>query len=116
MRPKFQADADLNQRIVTGLRRREPALDFFSARDGGIIDLLDPRVLQTVADAGRILVSHDRKTMPAHFVTFTSSQPSPGLIILNQDIDIGVAIEGLLLIWTATDAVEWVDRIGYLPL
>jgi hypothetical protein len=28
MRPRFQADADFNQKIVLGLRRREPAIDF----------------------------------------------------------------------------------------
>jgi hypothetical protein len=31
MRPQFLADADFNQKIVTGLRRREPLLDFLSA-------------------------------------------------------------------------------------
>ena len=28
MRPRFQADADFNQKIVLGLRRREPVIDF----------------------------------------------------------------------------------------
>ncbi len=30
MRPQFLAEADFNQKIVTGLRRREPLLDFLS--------------------------------------------------------------------------------------
>ena len=42
MRPRFQADADFNQKIVAGLRRREPALDFQSAREGGVIGRRDP--------------------------------------------------------------------------
>ncbi len=66
MRPRFLADADLNQKIVTGLRRREPALDFLSAKDGGVIGRPDPDVLSIAADLGRILVTHDRKTMPRH--------------------------------------------------
>jgi hypothetical protein len=28
MRPRFLADADFNRKIVVGLRRREPAVDF----------------------------------------------------------------------------------------
>ena len=28
MRPRFRADADFNQKIVVGLRRREPSVDF----------------------------------------------------------------------------------------
>lgn len=35
MRPRFQADADFNQRIVVGLRRRDPAIDFRTASEGG---------------------------------------------------------------------------------
>jgi len=45
MRPRFQADADLNQKIVFGLRRREPLVDFLDARQGGLIGLPDHEVL-----------------------------------------------------------------------
>jgi len=31
MKIRFQADADLNQVIVTGVRRREPTIDFQTA-------------------------------------------------------------------------------------
>jgi hypothetical protein len=116
MKPRFQADADFNQRIVLGLRRREPTVDFQDARMGGIIDLLDPAVLLISAALDRIVVSHDRKTMPAHFSRFLIGRSSPGLIIVPQDLDIGDAIDDLLLIWAATDAEEWRDKVGYLPL
>ena len=98
MRPRFQADADFNQKIVLGLRRREPSVDFQTAEAGGIIGVPDPVVLDIAREAGRILVSHDRKTMPGHFVRFREKYLSPGLIIVAQDIDIGVAIDNLLLI------------------
>jgi hypothetical protein len=32
------------------------------------------------------LISHDRKTMPAHFARFLDSRSSPGLIIVPQDL------------------------------
>jgi hypothetical protein len=70
MRPRFQADADFNQKIVAGLRRREPTVDFLSARDGEVIGLPDPEVLRIASEAARILVSHDRKTLPGHFAKF----------------------------------------------
>lgn len=60
---------------------------------------------------GRILVSHDRKTMPRHFGCFAGKQASPGLIIISQDLDIGVAINELLLVWLATDAQEWLGQV-----
>ncbi len=54
--------------------------------------------------------------MPAHFARFVQIQPSPGLIIVEQDLGIGVAIEQLLLIWAASDHEEWQNDIGYLPM
>jgi hypothetical protein len=116
MRPRFQADADFNQKIVLGLRRREPAVDFADARAGGVIGVPDPDVLYKAADLGRILISHDRRTMPAHFARFLDGRSSPGLIIVAQDLDIGLAIEDLLIIWAASDAEEWSDKVGFLPL
>jgi hypothetical protein len=116
MKPRFQADADFNQKIILGLRRREPAVDFQDARMGGVIDLLDPAVLLRSAVLDRIVVSHDRKTMPSHFARFIIDRTSPGLIIVPQVLDIGEAIDALLLIWAATEAEEWRDKVGYLPL
>ena len=66
MRPRFQADADFNHKIVLGLRRREPSIDFRSARDGGVIGAPDLDVLRISAESARILVSHDRRTKPNH--------------------------------------------------
>jgi hypothetical protein len=51
-----------------------------------------------------------------HFSRFVQSQPSPGLLIVPQELDIGAAIEDLLLIRTASEAEEWRNIIGYLPL
>jgi predicted nuclease of predicted toxin-antitoxin system len=64
MNIRFQADADLNQNIVTGILRREPAIDFQTASAAGVRGLGDIEVLQLAAKEGRILVSHDPKTMP----------------------------------------------------
>ena|SRR5579884_2176014 len=116
MRPRFQADADFNHKIVVGLRRREPAIDILSAHEGGVVDIPDPEVLATAAELGRILVSHDRKTMPAYFTRSRETRSSPGLIIVAQNLDIGLAIEDLVLIWAVTDAEEWAERIGFVPL
>jgi hypothetical protein len=116
MRPRFLADADFNHKIVRGLRRREPGVDFQGASEGGVVGLADPDVLRIAADSGRILISHDRKTMPAHFALFLEQRSSPGVIIVSQDLEIGTAIEDLFLIWDATDAEEWFDQLGFVPV
>jgi hypothetical protein len=116
MTPRFQADADFNQRIVLGLRRREPSIDFLDARDGGVVGASDSAVLRIAAESGRILISDDRKTTPGHLARFLESQSSPGVIVVSQDLDVGAAIEDLLIIWAASDADEWRNQLGFVPL
>jgi hypothetical protein len=69
---RFQADADLNQDIIAGILRREPRVDFQTAGQAGLRGLDDVQALALAARDGRALVSHDRKTMPAHFAEFSS--------------------------------------------
>ena len=82
MTPRFQADADFNHRIVLGLRRRERAVDIRDAREGGVIGVADPEVLHIARESGRILLSHDRKTMLAHLAHFLQTNSYPGVIIV----------------------------------
>jgi len=116
MKVRFQADADLNRRIVVGVRRREPAIDFRSAREADVAGRGDPEVLSLAAQDGRVLVSHDRRSMPGHFARFIENLTSPGLIIVSQGLDVGEAIEELLLIWAATEAEEWCNAMAFVPL
>jgi hypothetical protein len=64
---RYQADADLNQAIVTGLLRRESTIDFQTAFAAGLEGVKDSDVLAIAAQQRRVLVSHDRKTMPSEF-------------------------------------------------
>jgi len=110
---RFLADANLDQDIVAGLLRREPAIDFVLPQ--GLIPsgMADPEVLELAASLGRILVTHDVRTMPKHFARFIGTRTCPGLVLVPP---IGRAIEDLLLIWQLSDPDEWVNRIRRLPL
>jgi len=116
MKIRFQADADLNQIILLATVRREPSIDFQSAKAAGLSGVRDPAVLERAAKEGRVLVTHDQKTMPRHFSEFITHTPSPGLLIVSQHLSIAAAVEDLLLIWFATEADEWVNHIRFLPL
>jgi len=106
MRIRFQADADLDGRILRGLRRISPELDVQTAAEAGLAALEDVEVLRLAAEAGRILISQDRSTMPGHFQRFVSRSQSPGVILLRARVPIAVAIEELLLIWALTTAAQ----------
>ena len=116
MKVRFQADADLNQIIVLATVRREPAIDFQTALAAGLANLDDRQVLAMAARAGRVLVTHDRRTMPRHFAEFIAREASAGLVIIPQPLPVASVVEDLLLIWSATEAEEWTNRICFLPL
>jgi hypothetical protein len=114
---RFLADADLNEGIVAGCLRREPTMDFLSANEANLTGVPDPKVLALAAEQDRIVVSHDFQTMPQHFGAFLQTRgSSPGVIVVPQSLPIGEAIEELVLIWGATDAEEWENRILRIPL
>jgi hypothetical protein len=116
MRVRFQADADLNQVIVQAVLRQEPNIDFQTARRAGLERLDDRAVLAKAATDGRILVTHERKTMPRHFAEFVAQEQSPGVVLVAQNLSIRRAVEDLVLIWGCTQSEEWVNRIYSLPI
>jgi predicted nuclease of predicted toxin-antitoxin system len=116
MTVRFQADADLNAEIVAGVRRREPSIAFQTADEANLRRLRDPEVLALAAQENRILVTHDRRTMPRHFADFILHHSSPGVFIIAQTVSVQVAIEELLLMWAASESEEWRNLIVELPL
>lgn len=63
MKIRFQADADFNQILLLATVRRESAIDFQTATAAALAGLVDEQVLTRAADDGRLLVTHDRRTM-----------------------------------------------------
>jgi hypothetical protein len=116
MKVRFQADADFNHIIIIATLRREPGIDFQTAHAANLAGVEDQEVLAVAAQAGRVLVTHDRKTMPTYFAEFIGHTSSSGVIVIPQRLPIRTAVEDLLLIWTASEAEEWVNRIQVLPL
>ena len=92
------------------------ALIFQSAHAAALAGVHDQEVLALAARAGRVLVTHDRKTMPKHFAAFVAHTPSSGVIVIPQKLPVHAAVEDLLLIWTASEAAEWINRMQALPL
>ena len=116
MKVRFQADADLNNVIVKATRRREPGIDFQAAHTAKLDHLSDTEVLAVAAKTGRILVTHDRKTMPKHVAEFIVEATSHGVIIVPQKLAVSTVVDDLILIWLASEADEWINRIYSLPL
>lgn len=98
MQVRFQADADLNEHILLATIRRCPEIDFKTAMAAELAGVADRNVLELCADDARVLVTHDRKTMPRHFYEFIEQHDSPGLIVIPQSLSISATSEDLILI------------------
>ena len=106
-RPRFLADHDLNEHIIDGVLRREPAVDFVRARDVGLGARPDPEILRFAAENGFLLVSHDVNTMPGYaYGRLAEGESMGGLLMVPQTQPIGLIIDCLVLIWSASEGEE----------
>jgi hypothetical protein len=107
--PRIQVGRnDLNDAIVVGARRREPATEFSRLRDLGLATRSDPEVLEFAAQESWILVSHDVNTMrEVACIRLDAGLSIGGLLLIHQRTGVSSIIESLLLIWAASEAEEW---------
>ena len=116
MKIRFQADNDLHEDILRSAKRLRPEIDFQRAPELGLhLGVNDPEVLWLCADEGRMLVTHDRHTMPDHFIEFIKHRDSPGVFVVSRKLPIGKAAEWLVLFWEASEAEEHRNQIIDIP-
>ncbi len=116
MKIRFQADNDLHEDILRATKRLQPGIDFQRAPEMNLhTGIADPEVLRLCAEEDRILVTHDRHTMPGHFLDFIQQQDSPGVFIVSRKLPISKAAEWLILYWAASEAGEYQNQIIDIP-
>lgn len=114
---RLASDADFNGDILRGLRQRLPELDLVRVQDVGLRTADDATILAWAARVGRILLTHDRRTMPGFaYDRVRAGEPMPGVFIVRSRLPVGRAIEELLLVTLCSSPEEWKDRVEYLPL
>lgn len=114
---RLASDENFNGDIVRGLLLRRPDLDLVRLQDVGLEGVEDPTVLAWAAANDRILLTHDRATMPDFaYVRVMAGQPIPGVFVVNDRLPVRQAIDELLLIDACSEQIEWAGRVLYLPL
>lgn len=92
-------------------------MDFLSAAEASLEGVSDPEVLALAALDGRVLVTHDLRTMPWHFSDFLLQySSSPGVFLVSQQIPISEVADEPVLIGAASETGEWKNRIPEVPL
>lgn len=96
---KFLSDENFNGDIVRGLFLRQPNLDLLRVQDVGLRELDDPAILDWAANNDRILLTHDRATMPDFaYDRLLKAQPMSGVFLINDRMPTRQAIDELLLL------------------
>jgi predicted nuclease of predicted toxin-antitoxin system len=86
-------------------------------QDVGLSGLDDPAILAWAAENNRIVLTHDRTTMPDHaYARAAAGQPMPGVFIMSDRIPTGQVIKELLLIDACSEQAEWSGMVLFLPL
>ena len=114
---RLLSDENFNGDIVRGLLLRQPALDLRRVQDVGLEEADDPTILEWAATNNRILLTHDRATMPdfAHARVIVG-QPLPGVFVVPDRMVVRQVIEELLLMEAGSEQAEWAGLVVYLPL
>ena len=114
---RLLADENFSGELVRGLLLRDPELDLQRVQDVELSSADDPVILGWAADNGRILLTHDRASMPSFaFERVVAGEPMAGVFVVHDRMAVRDAIEEVLLIDRCSEQEEWHGRVVYLPL
>jgi hypothetical protein len=98
-------------------RRRIPELDAVSAFGAGLSEAPDSTLLAHAALSDRVVVTHDRKTMPGHAaIRIAEGLPVSGIFVIPRRLPLNQVVDDLEIIVTCSLENEWNNIVRYLPL
>ena len=111
------SDENFNGDILRGLFRRCPDLDVVRVQDVGLDAASDPGILEWAAIEGRIVLTHDRDTMPFFaYARVKAAQPMPGVFLVSDVMPLGQAIDETLLAADCLAPEECQNLVRFFPL
>jgi predicted nuclease of predicted toxin-antitoxin system len=114
---KLLSDENFHGHLVRGVLRIAPKADLIRVQDVGLRTVEDPEILAWAAQEGRILLTHDVKTMliPVR-KRLQLGLPMPGVIFVPQPFNTTEIIENLVLLAKYGEPGEYAGTWDYLPL
>ena len=119
MRPRFLLDENMARAIQRQLQRLNSEIDVKLVGDAEVPPrgTSDPDILMWIEHNDYILVTKNRKTMPKHFTEhLIAGRHVPGVICIRKSVTMSELINILYLIWYASDAEEYRNRLVFIPL
>lgn len=114
---RFVADENFDRVVVLGVRQADPLVDVIIAQDTPGSGTPDPELLAWAAAEGRVVLSHDRQTLPGFaFARVDRGEPMPGVIVVRPETARAVVIQDVLIAAYCSSPADWADQVRYLPL
>ncbi len=114
---RLLSDENFNADIVRELLLCRPDLDLNRVQDVELEGADDPTILAWAATNNRIVLTHDRATMPDFaYARVVARQSMPGVFVVHDRMAVGQAVEELVLMEACSDQGEWAGLVVYLPL
>jgi len=118
MKVRFLLDENEPPRLKAGLLRFNPTIDVLRIGEPGAPSLGTPDLdmLRYLEVSQRILVTSNRTSMPAHLEAhWAAGGHLWGLFWVRPRIPISRLAQDLYLVWEASEAEEWIDRLDWIP-
>jgi hypothetical protein len=118
LKVRFLLDENLPPRLKTALLRLNPQIDVTRVGEPSAppTGTLDPEILIYLEASQRLLVTDDRSSMPGHLTDhWNSGGHIWGLLWVRPRTPLSKLAQDLLLVWDATEAEEWCDRLDWIP-
>lgn len=114
---RLASDENFKGEILRGLRRRLPDAEIVRVQDVGLSGVDDPAILAWAAAENRILLTHDRETMPGFaYERVQNGEAMPGIFVVRDSMPTGQVIDELLLVIRCSSQEEWDQLVTFFPL
>lgn len=113
---KLASDENFNGTIIRGLFHCSD-LDLVRVLDVGLMEAPDPDVLAWAAEQNRILLTHDRKTVPFFaYGRVEKGMAMPGVFLVSDQMPIGQAVDEILVAADCFAPEECANLVRFFPL
>ena len=114
---RLLSDENFHGDIVRGLLLRQPDLNLQRVQDVGLRQWGDPEILDWATNNNRILLTHDRATIPDFaYDRIIQEKLMAGVFVIPNRMPIRQAIDEILLLVKCSQQTEWSGIVLHLPI
>lgn len=108
-------DENFNSEAWASLRS-DPGVDVVRVQDLGLRTASDETIVEWASQNGRVLVTHDARTIPKLIKQrIFDGVSSRGVFLFSPFCAIGVMVNELKLMSACSDIDDWDDQVQFLP-